>query len=168
MADVFLGIGSNEGDRESNIKMALDLIDQHDRIKVRAVSSLYETKPLGVSVQPDYINCAIRVRTELKPHELLKAVKSVEDALGREPNSHMLPRPIDIDILLFDDMHIDTVDLMIPHSRIKSRRFVIEPLLELDPGIIEPVSSTPLRDFLKEVSSQVMKKVKESKEVWGG
>lgn len=168
VANVFLGLGANEGDREANIKKAIDLLNQSGDIRIKAVSSLYESKAVGVSVQPKYVNCVIKVETGRDPHSLLKATKSIEAALGRQPDTHTLPRPMDIDILLYGDIALDSLDLRIPHSRLKTRRFVIEPLLEIDPNAIDPTTSKPLRDFLDEVMSQEMVKIKNSDEVWDG
>ena len=168
VANVFLGLGANEGDREANIKKAIDLLNQSEDIRIKAVSSLYESKAVGVPDQPNYVNCVIKVETGRDPHSLLKATKSIEAALGRQPDTHTLPRPMDIDILLYGDMDLDSLDLMIPHSRLKTRRFVMEPLLEIDPDAIDPKTSRPLRDFLDEVMSQEMVKIKNSDEVWDG
>ncbi len=151
MADVFLGLGANEGDRESNIKMAIDLLKHSAGISIISISSIYETTALGGSKQPDFLNCVVRVNTKHKPHVLLKAVKSIEETLGRQPNTHMQPRPIDIDILLYDDIDIHSEDLRIPHSRLAQRRFVLEPLLEIEPDAIDPVSSTPLANYMDEL-----------------
>jgi 2-amino-4-hydroxy-6-hydroxymethyldihydropteridine diphosphokinase/dihydroneopterin aldolase len=168
VANVFLGLGANEGDREANIKRAIDLLNQTGDIRIKAVSSLYESKAVGVPGQPNYVNCVIKVETGRDPHSLLKTTQSIEAALGRQPDTHTLPRPMDIDILLYGDIDLDSLDLMIPHSRLKTRRFVIEPLLEIDPDAIDPKTSRPLRDFLDEVMSQEMVKIKDSDEVWDG
>ncbi len=168
VANVFLGLGANEGDREANIQKAIDLLNQTEDIRMRAVSSLYESKAVGVSHQPDYVNCVIKIETGRDPHSLLETTKSIEAALGRQPDTHMLPRPMDIDILLYGYIDLDSLDLMIPHSRLKTRRFVLEPLLEIEPDAIDPVTSRPLREFLDEVMSQKMIKVKKSDEVWDG
>jgi 2-amino-4-hydroxy-6-hydroxymethyldihydropteridine diphosphokinase len=166
MADVFLGLGSNEGDREENIKQALFLLADEARIKIEAVSSLYETKALGESDQPDFINCVARVETDYSPPDLLDIIKSIEKMMGRQPHSHMLPRPIDIDLLLYDNLDYDSLELRIPHSRLCKRRFVLEPLLEIDDSVNHPVTGEPLSDFLDEVKSQKMVKILDSSEVW--
>lgn len=166
MADVFLGLGSNEGDREDNIRQALAMLRNDARIKVTAVSSLYETKPLGESNQPDFINCVARIQTDYIPDDLLKIAKIVEMSLGREPDTHMLPRPMDIDILLYDDIDLDSLELRIPHSRLTSRRFVLEPLLEIDADIVHPVSGKPLKDSYEDVKDQEVIKKLDSTEVW--
>ncbi len=104
----------------------------------------------------------------LNQHAVLEITKSIEAALGRQPDTHTLPRPMDIDILLYGDIDLDSLDLMIPHSRLKTRRFVLEPLLEIAPDAIDPVTSRPLREFLDDVMSQKMIKVKNPDEVWDG
>ncbi|UCC80703.1 MAG: 2-amino-4-hydroxy-6-hydroxymethyldihydropteridine diphosphokinase [Candidatus Zixiibacteriota bacterium] len=166
MADVFLGLGSNEGDREENIKQALVLLDYDKGITIKAVSSLYESRALGDSPQPDFINGVVRIETEYAPPELLEIAKSIEETLGRRPHTHILPRPIDIDLLLYDNLDYDSLELRIPHSRLCSRRFVLEPLLEIDNNVRHPVTDEPLSDFLEKVKSQKMIKRMDSSEVW--
>jgi 2-amino-4-hydroxy-6-hydroxymethyldihydropteridine diphosphokinase len=166
MADVFLGLGSNLGDREDNIKQTLALLADDKMIKIMAVSSLYESKALGESEQPDFINCVVKIKTGYEPHILLEVVKIIEKKMGRQPDTHMLPRSMDIDILLFDNIDLDSVDLRIPHSRLCQRRFVLEPLLEIDEYIIHPVTGEPLSDFLEKVKSQQVIKTLNSSEVW--
>ena len=166
MADVFLGLGSNEGDRENNIRMALSLLKADAHNTILAVSSLYESKALGESDQPDFINGVARISTEYMPLELLNMVKTIEKGMGRSPYTHMLPRVIDIDILLYDNIDLDSLELRIPHSRLCLRRFVLEPLLEIDETVIHPVTAKPLMDYLDEVQSQKMIKYLDSSEVW--
>ncbi len=168
MADVFLGLGSNEGDREENIRMALRLLERDGDFEIKAVSSLYETKVLGSYSQPDFINCVIRLKTSLSPQSLLKIAKSIELSLGREPDTHMRPRPMDIDILLYDNIDLDSADLRIPHSRLLVRRFVLEPLLEIDCKIVNPVTNEPLKNYLDDVKNQQVIKILDSTEVWNG
>jgi len=165
MADVFLGLGSNLGDRTANITKAISLLEESKRVKIQMRSSLYEGEPVGVSGQADFLNCVIKVKTELDPHSLLTLVKEIETNMGRKPNTHLRPRPIDIDILLYDDIDLESLDLRIPHSRLKSRRFVLEPILEIEPDATDPISSRPLKDFLKDVEAQKLKRVDDSKEV---
>jgi 2-amino-4-hydroxy-6-hydroxymethyldihydropteridine diphosphokinase len=159
MAEVFLGLGSNLGDRAKNISRAIRQLKSSGKIKPIAISSYYETEPIGVQSQGNFYNCVMKMKTELDPHGLLNLVKSIEATMGRQPGAHMLPRAIDIDILLYDDLDIDSADLRIPHSRLKARRFVLEPLLEIAPATIDPKTRKPLREFLKNVSSQIVRKV---------
>ena len=116
---------------------------------VEALSSLYETEPVGeVLDQPDFLNAAARVRTALEPEELLDACKRIEAAQGREADGlRHGPRPIDLDLLLLGDVELETERLTLPHPEVRSRRFVLLPLLELDPALALP-DGTKLKDAL--------------------
>jgi 2-amino-4-hydroxy-6-hydroxymethyldihydropteridine diphosphokinase len=156
----YLGMGANKGDRAENIKVALDTISQRDGIMMLRYSSIYETEPVGTGKQPDYYNCVVEIRTSLEPHQLLKTIKGIEYELGREPNTHLLPRPIDIDILLYGDLEVDSLDLMIPHSRLTRRAFVLVPLMELNSELIHPITRLPLMGYLGKIQPpQNIKKV---------
>jgi 2-amino-4-hydroxy-6-hydroxymethyldihydropteridine diphosphokinase len=148
----YLGLGSNEGDRLRNLRAARDTLVLHE-VAVEAASSVYETAPQGeVLDQPDFLNAAVRVRTALGPEELLDAVKAVERDLGREPGGvRHGPRPIDIDVLLLGDVVYSSGRLALPHPEVASRRFVLEPLIELDPGLTLPDGTelAPLLDALR-------------------
>jgi 2-amino-4-hydroxy-6-hydroxymethyldihydropteridine diphosphokinase len=130
----YLGLGSNVGDREAAMEAAIE------RLRPVAVSSLYETAPQGeVLDQPDFLNACVAIETDLSPLELLDECKRVEHELGREPGGvRHGPRPIDVDVLLLGDVELKTDRLTIPHPEITSRRFVLEPLLELDPELVLP------------------------------
>ena len=135
----YLGLGSNVGDRESQLARAIEGLRTHS-VAVEAVSSLYETEPVGeILDQPDFLNAAVRVSTALGPEELLELCKAIEAEQGRvlEGRRHG-PRPIDIDLLLFGDLELSTQRLTLPHPEVTSRRFVLAPLLELDPGLRLP------------------------------
>ena len=168
MADVFLGIGSNQGDRLENLRRSLKLIEGMMDFRIIARSSLYETKPVGVSDQPDFLNCVIRGETDLDPHSLLAAMKSFEAQLGRQPNTHLKSRPIDIDILLYDNIDMESLDLVIPHTRLKTRRFVLEPMLEIAPDLVDPSTNRPFSEFLQDVESQMIIKLMDSREAFNG
>jgi 2-amino-4-hydroxy-6-hydroxymethyldihydropteridine diphosphokinase len=135
----YLGLGSNVGDREANLRAARDALARH-RIEVLAASSVYETAPQGeVLDQPDFLNACLRVRTALGPEELLDACKAVERGLGRASGGvRHGPRPIDVDLLLLGDLDHSSERLTLPHREVTSRRFVVEPLLELDPELALP------------------------------
>ena len=135
----YLGLGSNVGDRESHLTRAIQDLAAHS-VTVDAVSSLYETEPIGeILDQPDFLNAAARVRTALGPEELLEVCKSIEAENGRIfGGPRHSPRPIDIDLLLLGDLEISTERLTLPHPEVTARRFVLEPLLELDPGLRLP------------------------------
>lgn len=150
----YLGLGSNEGDRLENLRAARDALGRHG-VEVLASSSVYETAPQGeLTDQADFLNACLRVRTELGPDELLDASKAVERELGREPGGPRHgPRPIDVDVLLLGDLEHRSERLSLPHPEVTSRRFVLEPLVELDPGLALP-DGTPLAPRLDAVSDQ--------------
>ena len=151
MARGFLGLGSNVGDRLANLRAARDALP----VTVVASSSVYETEPQGeVLDQPDFLNAAIEIETELGPEELLDACKAVERDLGREAGGvRHGPRPIDVDLLLLEDVEYRSERLTLPHAEVTSRRFVLEPLIELDPGLALP-DGTRLADVLGRLEGQ--------------
>ena len=147
----YLGLGSNVGDREEHLRAAIEVLGEHG-VEVEAVSSTYETEPVGeVLDQPDFLNAAIRIRTELEPQALLEVCKAVEVERGRmlEASRHS-PRPLDIDLLLLGDLELTSERLELPHREVTSRRFVLVPLLELDPELTLP-DGTRLADALASV-----------------
>jgi 2-amino-4-hydroxy-6-hydroxymethyldihydropteridine diphosphokinase len=141
----YLGLGSNVGEREENLRRAVVALREHG-VEVDAASSLYETEPVGEFLdQPDFLNAAVRIRTDLEPEELLDACKAIEIELGRIfGGPRHGPRAIDIDLLLLGDVELRTDRLELPHREVASRRFVLEPLLELDPELALP-GGTELR-----------------------
>jgi 2-amino-4-hydroxy-6-hydroxymethyldihydropteridine diphosphokinase len=136
MPRVFISIGSNLGDRVLNCKKALHEISAF--AKVLRVSSAYETEPVGNEDQPCFINCAAEIETALPPIELLKRLREVEDGLGRVRDEKWGPRTMDIDLIFYDDLIIDTEELKIPHVSAHARRFVLEPVCEIDPWVVHP------------------------------
>jgi 2-amino-4-hydroxy-6-hydroxymethyldihydropteridine diphosphokinase len=150
----YLGLGSNEGDRVENLRAARDALVAHG-IEVLATSSVYQTAPVGELLdQPDFLNACLQVRTALGPEELLDAAKAVERELGREPGGlRHGPRPIDVDVLLLGDLEFRSERLSLPHSDVTNRRFVLEPLLELEPGLVLP-DGTALAPLLHAVQDQ--------------
>jgi len=150
----YLGLGSNEGDRLRNLREARDALARRD-IAVTAASSVYETAPQGeVLDQPDFLNACLRIETELGPEELLDACKAVERELGRTPGGPRHgPRPVDVDVLLLGDLSLRSPRLSLPHPDLLRRRFVVEPLLELDDNLRLP-DGTPLSDAAQRVADQ--------------
>jgi 2-amino-4-hydroxy-6-hydroxymethyldihydropteridine diphosphokinase len=150
----YLGLGSNEGDRLANLRAAREALGRHG-VEVVASSSVYETEPQGeVRDQPDFLNACVRIRTALDPEALLDACKQVERELGREPGGvRHGPRPIDVDVLLLGDLEHRSERLTLPHAEVATRRFVLEPLLELDPELRLP-GGPPLRELLPAVEDQ--------------
>jgi 2-amino-4-hydroxy-6-hydroxymethyldihydropteridine diphosphokinase len=135
----YLGLGSNTGDRRAHLQAAVDALPARG-VEVEASSSAYETEPVGeVLDQPDFLNACLRVRTELAPEELLAACKAVEQELGRVAGGPRHgPRPIDVDLLLLGDEPHSSPGLELPHPETARRRFVLMPLLELDPELVLP------------------------------
>ena len=145
----YLGLGSNVGDREGHLRAAAEMLAERG-IEVEAVSSMYETEPVGeILDQPDFLNAAIRVRTELGPEELLDVCKEIEAERGRALDApRHSPRPLDVDLLLLGDLELETDRLTLPHREVRARRFVLLPLLELDPELTLP-DGTRLGDALE-------------------
>lgn len=137
MPKLFLALGTNLGNRQANLRRALASLAAQ-QIKLTALSRIYETEPWGVADQPRFLNMVAAADTALEPHALLRVLKNIERAMGRAATVRYGPRVIDLDILLYDDVVLQTEDLEIPHARLAERRFVLEPLDELAPGRIHP------------------------------
>jgi 2-amino-4-hydroxy-6-hydroxymethyldihydropteridine diphosphokinase len=135
----YLGLGSNVGDREEHLRAAVRLLSEHG-VEVEAVSSLYETEPVGeILDQPDFLNAAARISTDLGPEQLLDLCKAIELEQGRVFGAPRHgPRPLDVDLLLLEDLQVSSERLTLPHPEVTSRRFVLEPLVELDPELQLP------------------------------
>jgi 2-amino-4-hydroxy-6-hydroxymethyldihydropteridine diphosphokinase len=148
MTPGYLGLGSNVGDRRANLERAVAALPARG-VAVVESSSVYETEPVGLVLdQREFYNACLRVETDHGPDELLAACKDVERSLGREPGGPRHgPRPIDVDVLLLDGLVYESDRLTLPHPEVTSRRFVLVPLLELDPGLVLP-DGTSLADAL--------------------
>ena len=146
---VFLSLGSNLGDRLANIRKALQQLPEAG-VRIKRVSSFYRTEPIDFRPQAWFVNCVAEAETRLMPMQLLKAVKLVERTLGRRPAVDNRPRPIDIDILLYDDVVVHSAALNIPHPRMAERRFVLLPLRELAGSLRHPVTRRTIYEMLAE------------------
>lgn len=135
----YIGLGSNLGSREENIAEALRRMDAAITITLTKISSTIETEPEGGVSQPKYLNAAAEVETTLSPRALLHELESIEKEMGREGKGKGLSRPIDLDILLYDDLVLDEPDLRIPHPLMHERDFVLRPLKEIAPDAFHPV-----------------------------
>ena len=153
MAVIYLGLGSNLGDREGYLVRACGLLHQHPAVTVQAVSSLYETAPLGFTAQDAFLNAVARVHTILRPESLLAVTQAVESRLGREPAIRWGPRVIDIDILLYDALQVRRPFLDIPHNALRERLFVLVPLSELASDLRLP-SGEPVRQLIAALPDQ--------------
>jgi 2-amino-4-hydroxy-6-hydroxymethyldihydropteridine diphosphokinase len=154
----YLGLGSNQGDRLAALRAARDELAGRG-IEVSGSSSVYETAPQGeVLDQPDFLNACLAVETDLTPEQLLDACKDVERQLGREHGGPRHgPRPIDVDVLLLGDLVHESERLSLPHREVTARRFVLEPLLELEPGLALP-DGRPLAPLLAAVADQPVRR----------
>jgi 2-amino-4-hydroxy-6-hydroxymethyldihydropteridine diphosphokinase len=135
----YVGLGANLGERERTLRAAVDALGEEDGIEVVAVSALRETEPVGVGEQPRYLNGAVVLETSLGARDLLGRLLAVEQRFGRVriAGEHG-PRTLDLDLLLYGDAEIDEPGLVVPHPRLHERRFVLEPLAELDPALVVP------------------------------
>lgn len=145
MATAYLSLGSNLGHREANIASALKMLGQEAWIL--KVSSLYETEPVGYKNQPWFLNCVCSVETDLSPQALLKFVKAIERKLGRREDIRFGPRLIDIDILFYNSLILDSPDLIIPHPRLVERAFVLLPLREIAPELVHPLLRATIEEL---------------------
>ena len=148
---VYIGMGSNMGDKKNNLQEAINLINENKLIKVNKVSSFYDTKPFGYTEQEDFINCACEINTILEPKELMDFLLSVEKQLKRERVIRWGPRTIDLDILLFDEIVSSDPDIVIPHPGMHERDFVLKPLNEIAPYAYHPLKNKRIFELLNEV-----------------
>ena len=148
----YFGLGSNLGDRMSNLASAIECL--YHKVNLKKLSSVYETEPVGYKEQPAFFNMVLLGMTSLNAFELLRFVKSIESALGRQPGFRNAPRPIDIDILFYADKIIDTPELTIPHPRIAERAFVLIPIAEIAPELVHPLLNKKVSDLLAELENR--------------
>src|ERR1700722_18220972 len=146
---VYLSLGSNVGDREAQLRDAENRLAQLGRLI--AVSSFYETEPVEFTQQPWFLNCAVAIETSSTPEDLMTSILRIEAEMGRRRLENKGPRSIDIDILLFADAIVQSSELTIPHPAIHQRRFVLEPLAEIAPQALHPISKKTIRELLDEL-----------------
>jgi 2-amino-4-hydroxy-6-hydroxymethyldihydropteridine diphosphokinase len=155
---VYIGLGSNLGDRAENLRQAREQIAAPD-LRVLRTSSVYETAPRDVKDQPWFLNQVIECETDLFPRQLLAHLQKIERAMGRKRTIAKGPREIDLDILLFGNAVVKTSELEVPHPRLPERRFVLEPLAELAPDKKHPGTRRTVREMLAGVASQVLRRI---------
>jgi len=152
MPRVFIGVGSNLGEREKNIQRAKDCLGSARGVRFLACSKIRETEPVGGPPQEKYLNAVWQVETELSPKKMLEKLLEIEGQLGRVREEKDGPRTIDLDILFYDQEIIDRPDLVVPHPRAHERLFVLEPMVELDPDFRHPALKKTINQLLKELS----------------
>lgn len=156
MPVAYIGIGSNLGEREKNCREAIRLLNKNGENGITVVrqSSLIETEPWGMTDQPHFINMAAEVETELLPQQLLSLLMRIETGMGRNRTVKWGPRIIDLDILMYDDLKIETENLVIPHPLLHERDFVLGPLAEIAPDKIHPVLNKTIRKLSEELAAK--------------
>jgi 2-amino-4-hydroxy-6-hydroxymethyldihydropteridine diphosphokinase len=161
LTTVYIALGANIGNREANMRMALRAMTRMAR--VQAVSGLYKSEPEGGAAQPAYYNAVCCIETGLEPRPLLRFLKGLEHEIGRRSTAEPAgPRPIDLDILLFDDRVVESDGLTIPHPRLASRSFVLQPLAEIVPDIMVPGTGETVSVLAKKAGTQGVKRIAEA------
>ncbi len=152
MVEAFIAIGSNLGEREDNVKTALQLLKK--KVRLLKVSSTYETEPMYVEDQNWFLNCVAKIETELPPRNLLVYLKDMERRMGRQKGVRYGPRIIDLDILFYGNEVVKDNDLEIPHPKIQERPFVLIPLVEIEPDHVHPLHQKTVLKLLSELNSE--------------
>jgi len=147
----YLGFGSNLGNKRENIEKAIKMLEEHDAIKIDSISSFYTTEPVGLKEQPYFLNAAAKIITDFKPLEFLSLCQNIENSLHRVRTVRWGPRTIDIDILLFDNLIINSGNLTIPHPEMHKREFVLKPLCDIAPSLIHPVFGKTILELLEQL-----------------
>ncbi|MES1261838.1 MAG: 2-amino-4-hydroxy-6-hydroxymethyldihydropteridine diphosphokinase [Acidobacteriota bacterium] len=153
---MYLGLGSNMGDREAHLRSALRQLEAPN-LRLQRVSGLYETEPVGLRNQAWFLNLVAEFETELMPKQLLHRAQRVERELGRQRTIPNGPRTVDVDVLLYGNAVIRCDELVVPHPRYHERRFVLAPLAELNPALRDPVTGRSVAELLQAVRGQVVK-----------
>ena len=155
MAQAFIGLGSNLGDRDANLHAAVKALEAAAEVAIVQVSSFVETAPQGGPAQPDYLNAVAELRATTTPRELLNLLLDIENRLGRVRNERWGPRMIDLDLLLYDQQVIRQPELEVPHPRMHQREFVLRPLCEIAPDRVHPVLGKDARKLLEELNGSL-------------
>jgi 2-amino-4-hydroxy-6-hydroxymethyldihydropteridine diphosphokinase len=151
---VYVGVGSNVGDRNANLEKARELLSQDSRIRFERISPVYETEPVGMSGD-QFLNAVFEIRTSVKPQAFIEILKSVEQAMGRADKGKNLPRNIDLDLLFFGSLMLEEPGLVIPHPRLHERFFVLKPMSDLAPFYYHPKLGKTVLEMLSDVENAV-------------
>jgi 2-amino-4-hydroxy-6-hydroxymethyldihydropteridine diphosphokinase len=151
LSRAYIGMGSNEGDRLENLRSGVAALSSAADVVVVGKSGVYDSEPVGLTDQPDFLNAVLAVETTLDPYRLLSLLHKIELDHGRQRITRWGPRTLDLDILLYGDLEQDDPKLLIPHRRLKERRFVLEPLLEVEPEVRLP-DGTPVKKLLDDLT----------------
>ena len=154
MSRVFLSLGSNKGEREEYLKNALLALESNSKVSIIATSSIYETKPYGDIPQKNYFNGAVLIETEYSPNEIYLLIKKIEKEVGRTDSVRWGEREIDIDIILIDSLIFENKNITIPHKEYDLRDFVLIPICEIDPKVIDPKTGVKLADRIKSLNKK--------------
>ncbi len=148
----YIGIGSNVGDPLNNCLKAIDLMNHIDGCRVADRSDFFRTEPVGSISQEWYVNGVVRIETTLRPRDLLRSLLAIESQMGRVRRQKWEPRIIDLDILLYGNEVVEEDDLRIPHPLMHQRRFVLMPMVQLDPGLIHPVTGRTMAELMDDLN----------------
>ena len=151
MVESYIGIGSNLGNKEENIRKAIKLI--RNKSKILKISSLYKTEPVGYKGQDNFLNAVVLVETELSAKDLLLFLQSIEKELKRVKTVKNGPRTIDLDILFYNNLILDNKDLIIPHPRLHERKFVLVPFVQINPNFVHPIFKKSITELYSELDS---------------
>lgn len=154
MARVYIGLGSNLGDREGYLQAAVEAFSVLSEVGIEALSSIYETPPVGVTDQPYFLNAVVKAETSLLPREVLRVCQRIEEDLGRVRTQRWGPRTLDLDLLLYENWIVQEEDLVIPHPGMAERIFVLVPLLEIEPCWIHPIEQRTGKELLRRISAK--------------
>jgi 2-amino-4-hydroxy-6-hydroxymethyldihydropteridine diphosphokinase len=158
---IFIALGSNLGDREANIREAIRLAGEGGGLMVVKVSPLYESEPWGQEDQPRFVNAVMEARTGLKPHELLGYLKRIEAGMGREKAEKWGPRIIDLDIIFYGARVVKDEEIELPHPRAHERAFVMVPLSDIAPGLIDPLSGAPVSELAERLGKEGLRRMED-------
>ncbi len=165
---VFLGLGTNLGNKKENLFYAINLLNNFSKVKVLSISSIYGSKAYGFKEQDDFYNLVCKIDTNLSPFDLLNLCKEIEKTMGRENTFKWGPRLIDIDILFYNDAIINTDTLIIPHPEIIKRDFVLVPMAELEPNFIHPVLKVTIKELIENIKENyIISIINQSEEYFG-